>query len=164
MANLGGSSLAFATGTYTFDDDLEIANAETVVIAGKTYTFQTTLTDSDGNVHIGASRAETIANLVAAVNLDGSGTAGTDYAASTTKNARVIAIAGTDSWEVRASMPGTVGNLIPITVGTSATTVSGALLTGGAGDPHYFLDSVLDLNQINAEVLSEIKRLTPLAD
>lgn len=164
MANLGGSSLAFAESFYTFDADAEIANGETVVIAGKTYTFQDTLTDSDGNVHIGSDRAETIANLVGAVNLDGSATAGTDYAASMTKNPQVIAIAATDRITIRASMPGTLGNRIPLTVGTSAVTVDNATLENGAGDPHYFLDSVLDLNQINSEVQAELKQLTPEED
>lgn len=164
MANLGGSALAFASTFYTFDDDAEITNGETLVIAGKTYTFQTTLTNTDGNVKIGASRAATIANLVAAVNLDGSGVAGTDYAAATTKNPRVIAVAGTDTITIKASMPGTAGNLIPCTVGTSATTLDNATLENGAGDPHYFLASLFTLNQINSELLTELHLLTPEAD
>src|SRR5437879_98291 len=56
------------------------ANAQTVKIGGKTYTFQTVLTNVDGNVFIGATLTITLANLLAALNLGaGSGTA---YAAA----------------------------------------------------------------------------------
>ena len=164
MASRGGSDLVHAETYYTFDDDGEITNAETLVIAGKTYTFQDTLTNTDGNVHIGATREETIRNLCAAVNLDGTATAGTDYAAATTKNARVVAIPGDDEIVIRAHVPGTAGNLIPVTVGTSGVTVDNATLENGAGDVGDFINSVIELNQINSEVLSELKRLTPLPD
>ena len=53
-------------------------------IAGKNYTFQSVLTNVDGNVLIGADVATTAANLTAAVNL-GPG-AGSVYAAATTAN------------------------------------------------------------------------------
>lgn len=71
------------TATLTLTGDP--ADTETVSIGGKTYTFQATLTNSDGNVLIGANRQESLANLRAALNLlDG---AGTLYAAATTANA-----------------------------------------------------------------------------
>lgn len=64
-------------------------NAETVTIDAKTYTFQTTLTDVDGNVLIGVDVAASLANLLAAINLaDGSGVA---YAAATTLHPTVSA-------------------------------------------------------------------------
>jgi hypothetical protein len=57
-------------------------NTETVTIGLKTYTFQSTLTNVDGNVHIGATSQDSIDNLIAAITL-GSG-AGTAYASATT--------------------------------------------------------------------------------
>lgn len=65
-------------------------NGETVTIDGKVYTFQTTLTDVDGNVQIGADRRESLNSLAAAINLDTG--AGTKYAASTTLHPTVTAI------------------------------------------------------------------------
>lgn len=164
MASRGGAALVHAETFYTFDADAEVVNAETVVIAGKTYTFQDTLTNTDGNVHIGATRVETIRNLCAAVNLDGTATAGTDYAAAMTKNLEVAAIPSTDTITIRALSPGVAGNRIPVTVGTSGTTVDNATLEAGAGDIGDFVGSVLEMNQINSEVQAELKRLTPLED
>ena len=45
------------------------ADRETVLIGEKTYTFQGTLTDVDGNVVIGADAAATLTNLIAAITL-----------------------------------------------------------------------------------------------
>lgn len=58
------------------------ANNDTVTLGGKTYTFQTVLTNVDGNVAIGASALITYQNLKAAINLESG--AGTKYAAATT--------------------------------------------------------------------------------
>lgn len=80
-----------AHGTLTFTANA--LDTETITLGSKTYTLQTTLTDVDGNIQIGASVADTINNIVAAVNL--SGTAGTDYATSMTLNADIIGIANT---------------------------------------------------------------------
>ena len=58
-------------------------DTETVVIGAKTYTFQTTLTDVDGNVLIGATIKASLENLIAAINLEVA-EAGTKFAASMT--------------------------------------------------------------------------------
>lgn len=76
------------------------ANGETVTIGGRTYTFQTTLTNSDGNVKIGADAATSLGNLAAAIN--GASGAGTKYAAATTRHADVDAAAATASLTVTA--------------------------------------------------------------
>jgi hypothetical protein len=67
------------------------ANADTVVIGGKTYTFQTVLTNADGNVLIGADQDAALTNLTAAINLTTG--AGTLYAAATVINPDVKAVA-----------------------------------------------------------------------
>lgn len=64
-------------------------NGETVTLDAKTYTFQTSLTDVDGNVLIGTDATESLENLTAAIIL-GSG-AGTVYAASMTLHPTVTA-------------------------------------------------------------------------
>lgn len=75
----GSTISAGYKGTLTFTG--QPANTETVTVGTKTYTFQTTLTNVNGNVKIGATTAESINNLIAAINL--SAGAGTAYAAAT---------------------------------------------------------------------------------
>lgn len=166
-------SLATAVPTrastfYTIDADADITDGETLVVAGKTYTVQATLTDSDGNVHRGADHQGTISNLVAAINLSNEGEsavgAGTDYADSMTRNTNVYAVEGTDTLTVYAHVPGTQGNFIPVTVGTSAAEVDNATLEGGTGSMAVFAEELLQYNQINSEVQSHLKILTPADD
>ncbi len=56
----------------------------------KTWTFQTVLTDVDGNILIAATRELTHDNMIAAINLDPAG-AGTQYAASMTAPVGIFA-------------------------------------------------------------------------
>ena len=108
---------AYADLSYTGQP----TDGEQVEIGGKTYTFQTTLTDSDGNVQIGATADDSFNNLAAAIDL--SGTAGTDYAASTTAHPSVDASNDTtnDVMTATAETPGDAGNSI-----TVSTTVANA--------------------------------------
>lgn len=78
-----------ATNVLTIVSGQNAADNETVVIDGKTYTFQTTLTNVDGHVKIGADAATSLGNLKAAINL--SAGAGTKYAAATTLHPTVTA-------------------------------------------------------------------------
>lgn len=79
------------TGTLTLTG--QPLDTETVTIGTKVYTFQTALTDVDGNVLIGADAEESLDNLVAAVNLAAG--AGTTYAASmTAPSENVVAVDG----------------------------------------------------------------------
>lgn len=159
MANT--EAVAFASGTLTLTGNL--SNGDTVVIGGKTYTLQTTLTDVDGNVAVGASAAATIDNLYAAINL--SGTAGTQYAASMTENEKVEAYSETDTTlVVRAKIPGSIGNHVPTTETSATASWGAATLASGTGDIGQFIDSLLDNNQLNAEAMYEVKKLTPSAD
>lgn len=129
-------------------------DGETLTIDGKTYTFQDTLTDVDGNVQIGALPADTVDNVRAAINLDSG--AGTAYAASTTVHPTVSA---TDvdlppTLEVTAKAIGIGGNAITVSEtltaarwlktdtlygGRSATTYdvgAGSNLDPPASEPH----------------------------
>jgi len=83
--NLVSSSASDVTGVGTLTLTGNAGDTQTVTIGAKVYTFQTTLTDVDGNVKIGAAATDSIDNLVAAINLAAG--AGTTYAASMAANA-----------------------------------------------------------------------------
>lgn len=126
----GGVDDIDATGTLTLTG--QPLDTETVDIGGKTYTFQDTLTDVDGNVLIGAAATDSLDNLIAAINL-GAGS-GTVYAASTTANFEVTALAGAgDTMDVTAIVAGVFGNAIVSTEGLTNGSWGGGTLTGGTG-------------------------------
>lgn len=129
-------SEAEATGVLT--SSANYANNDTVVIGllaggSKTYTFQTTLTNADGHVKIGATEILSIANLHHAINGTG-GTAGTDYATATTAHPDVTATDdGTHVVTITAKAAGAAWNALATTT-TSATAAWGAAtMTGGSG-------------------------------
>lgn len=92
---LSGSSNDWTYKSVASHNELTVSgnpsNGQTVTIGGKAYTFQTTLTNVDGNVQIGVDAATSLGNLAAAVML-ASGS-GTKYAAATTRHADVDATA-----------------------------------------------------------------------
>jgi len=157
------TTLVRATGTITLDDAAEATDGETVVIAGKTYTFRATVGALDGSVHIGATVADTVLNLVAAINLlpatGETGTEGVDYGAAMTRNESVYAthVAATGVITLHAHVPGAIGNAITLTAGTSGVTVSGGVLASGTGNVGDFFDGLFALNQINSEVIAELR-------
>jgi hypothetical protein len=79
-ANQPTEVAAHARGVLTLTGNA--SNGETVTVGSKTYTFETTLTNVDGNVQIGVDASTSLDNLVAAINLAAG--AGTKYAAATT--------------------------------------------------------------------------------
>lgn len=154
-------TIAHATGTLTSTG--VFTDTQTVVVGGKTYTTQTSLTNVDGNVLIGASAAATLQNLYDAINL--TGTAGTQYATAMTANTRVKATAVTaTTLVVKALTAGEVGNLIATTETQTNAAWGAATLASGAGNVNAFIDGLLDLNQVNAELEYELKKLTVDAD
>lgn len=87
------------TGTafnYLLTQPSTPTNGQTVTVGGKVYTWQTVLTNVDGNVLIGVSAASAIVNLFSAVNLLTAGS-GSAYAAATTINPSAIALGTTAS-------------------------------------------------------------------
>ena len=109
-----------AEGTLTLDT--LPTDGDTMTVDYKTYTFQDTLTDVDGNIKIVAGDlAATQANLVAAFDL--SGVAGTDYATSMIKHWTVsIAAFAANNAVLTAKVGGTVGNSIVTTETFTAVT------------------------------------------
>lgn len=124
-SNTAVGATGVLTGTANF------SNGETVTTGSKTYTFQTVLTNVDGNVLIGASLAATLANLANAINL-GAG-AGTTYAAATTANTFVSATAGATTVTLTALTFGPTGNTIATTETIANASFANATLTGGSG-------------------------------
>ncbi len=113
------ASGVLAQGTLTLDT--EPINGDTYTIGGKTYTFETSLTDVDGNVNIGGSLAQAKLNLVAAIDL--SGLAGTDYADAMSAHTQVtVAAFVSDDAIITAILGGTIGNLIATTESFDAGT------------------------------------------
>lgn len=119
-----------ATGTLTFS--AQPANNDTVVIDGKTYTFQTVLTNVNGHVLLGANEAAAIANLQAAMTL-GPG-AGTVYAAATTLDSNFTAVVSGSTIVATASQAGTAGNSITTTASSANCSWGAGTLLGGAGN------------------------------
>lgn len=134
---------AFATGTLTFTSNP--ANGEQVVIGARTYTFQTTLTDVDGNIQIGSDAEESLDNLIAAVDLDAG--AGTKYAASMTTHAAANAEAGSTALEavVYADTAGTAGNSLASTTDVTGASWAAATLLGGTDSGEADLDRRIGL-------------------
>lgn len=123
-----GTAAVAATGTLTLTGNA--LNTETVTIDGKTYFFQTALTDLNGNVLIGATASDTLDNLIAAINL-GAG-AGTAYASATTVHPTVSAATGVgDTMDVTAKTAGAGGNSITTTETLTNGSWGGATLSGG---------------------------------
>ncbi len=145
---------AFLGTTGNFGD------GDTVTIGANVYTFQTTLTNVAGHVHIGGSVATSLSNLVAAITAGaGSGTA---YAAATVVHPDVTAAlsdAGEDlgslgSLRVTALVDGVEGNAIA----TTTTAANGWWFNeGGVDSPtlmHGFVNE--DLNVVDPEVQAPV--------
>lgn len=124
------TSATAATGTITYSG--QPSDTETIILGSKTYTFQSSLTNVDGNVLIGASADDTYDNLVAAVTLGGG--AGSTYAAATTDGEQVMAERASNVVTVTADIANAAGNNIPLGGTASNATLSGSTLSGGT-DP-----------------------------
>ncbi len=130
-----------ATGVLTTDATAP-ADTSTIVIGSKTYTWQTTLTNTDGHVLIGISVATAYANLASAINLTAG--AGTTYAAATTANAAATsAVAAATTVTVTATVPGSAGNAFSTTTGGTPhsswgnTTLTGGIDIGGGNGSQF---------------------------
>lgn len=144
---LGEANGTKATGTLTLSG--QPTNTQTVTIDAKVYTFQTTLTNVDGNVLIGATTADSLANLEAAVML-GPG-AGTAYAAAMTSHPTVTADSTPTTLVVTAITGGTPGNSIATTETLTNGSWGGATLSGGV-NPVWKLIEPNGINQLGAEI------------
>lgn len=111
------------------------ANTETVTVGGKTYTYQTTLTNVANNVAIGATTSASITNLVSAINAESSAS-GTGFAAATTINANVTGTkASATVLTAIAKVAGVAGNSIASTKTVTNASWGAATLAGGVSYP-----------------------------
>lgn len=124
------ASAIAATGTLTATDNF--ANNETVVLNGKTYTFKTTLTNTDGFVEIQSTLKKSLAALSSAINLSAGGAA--QYAAATTLHPTMSAKAVGDTIVLTAKTPGTGGNSLTTTETATNASFGGGTLSGGVAD------------------------------
>lgn len=117
-------SVLTATANFT--------NAETVTLGVRTYTFQSALTNVNGNVQIGGTLADSLQNLKNAINGSG-GTPGTDYAAATVSHEFVEAVSATaTALSVRALTSGVAGNALASTDTCANANFGTVTFTGGA--------------------------------
>lgn len=165
---------AAAAGSFAFTSN--VAEDDTVTVGDVVYTFKDDPTGVANAVDVGSDLDDSIGNLVAAINL--SGTDDDEYGVGTVVNPYVSAVAdlANDEIDLTARLPGVSGNAIALAAtspganditagGASVGAVSGATL--GAGDLSAaggFIDNMLSLNQVNAEVQFELKKLTEAAD
>ena len=144
-----------ADAVLTATADADIADAETVVIGEKTYTFKDSLTDTDGFVKRVSGFAANMLVLQKAIGL--TGVSGTDYASGMTRNDYVDATltsSGVVTFTARTA--GVIGNLILITIGTSAVTLSGetsGALDGGTGYLDTLINDIQAESQINSDMI-----------
>lgn len=131
LTDIGVPAAVYASSVLTFTGNA--GAGQIVTIDTKTYTFQTSLTDVDGNVLIGATAEDTLDNLVAAITL-GAG-AGIVYAASTTLHPTVTASDGAGTTvDATAKIAGTKQNSIATSTNVTGASWTGSTLAGGAGD------------------------------
>ena len=117
-----------ASGTLTASG--AISANETVTIGSTTYTFKSTLAAAN-DVKIGTTVADTLNNLVKAINA--SGVAGTDYGTGTVANASASAeLATAATVKVTALVGGTAGNSVATTETGTNLSFGGATLANGA--------------------------------
>jgi flagellin len=128
------SSLGIGLGANASNVLSAIGNAtagKVVAIGTQTYTFAAAA-GAAGTVAIGATTADTLANLAAAVN--GGPGAGVAYGAGTVANADVSAAATTSTVTFTAKVAGVGGNALASTTDDATFGFSsGATLAGGAG-------------------------------
>ena len=151
------TTLVKSDAVLTATADANITANETVVVGAKTYTFKATPA-ADGDVkHVTGFAANMLA-LQKAIGL--TGVAGTDYDTAMTRNPYVdAALTSSGVVTFTARVAGAVGNLILITIGTSAVTLSGSTggaLDGGAGSLDTVFNDMQAESQLNSDLIGLI--------
>lgn len=114
-AKLRAFVVAGENASQTLTLTANAGDTETVTIDSKVYTFQTSLTNVDGNVLIGATMLDSLNNLRQAINLEPAGS-GISYAAATVVHPTARAVNGAGNTLVaRAKAAGTGGNSMATT-------------------------------------------------
>lgn len=155
--NTGTSATGVLTATSNF------ANGDTVTIAGKVYTMQTTVTNVDGHVQIGAAMADSLNNLANAIN-DNQAYLGTAFAWRNTPHPSVTAVSnGVNTVTVTARTWGTAGNAITTTKSSSACSWGAGTMSGGAAGTQTYYTG-LNLDDVGNLVSVQLATSTPYAN
>jgi hypothetical protein len=119
-----------ATNIVT-SNNTNVSNLDTVVVNGKVYTFKTTMTATEGEVHIGVDADTSLLNLARAINNSG-GTPVTDYQVAA-QHPTVSASATVTSHTITltARTKGVAGNALTLTETAVTLSVTGAVFAGG---------------------------------
>ncbi len=113
------------------------AGGDQVMIGDATYTFDVSLANTPGHVHLGATGRDSLANLASAINAAG-GRPGVDYAQLTVPNAGVTASLDGRLLAVTARIAGTDGNRIAVATTSAKASWRRPTLAGGtAGAKTY---------------------------
>lgn len=124
-------TVATVKATQTLTASANFGDTETVTINGKTYTMQSSLTNTDGHVKIAATLTLSLVNLLNAINGSG-GVSGTDYAAATVAHTTVDGVSSdATTLVVRAKATGTAGNAYAVAETAANASWGGATLSGG---------------------------------
>lgn len=153
-----GGTLVAEVQTLTFTDVMTAD--EVITVAGVAYTFKAAVGATANEVLIGGDITASRDALLAAINDD---TASQSlYGSATVVNPHVTgAASGTDKIVCTARVPGVHGTAYHFAeVGDS----SWAETTAGSGSIDSFISGLISRNQINSEVLYELKKLTEAAD
>jgi hypothetical protein len=154
------ASLVAASGVL--DVPADPVATDTVTIGDITYTFIDTPAAAY-DVDVAGTRAGSISNLVAAINRSGTPGA-TTYHANTVQNPYVSAVAGTNELTITARVPGSIGNGIATSTSEVDIVFAAVTLEGGTGRVDTHVSDILSLNQVNAEVQTELKKITVAED
>lgn len=122
---------AVAASNIVTSNNTNVSNLDTVTVNGKIYTFKTTMTATEGEIHIGADADASLLNLARAINNSG-GTPVTDYqvaAAHPTVSSSATVTSHTIT--LTALTKGTVGNALTLAEVAVTLTITGAVFAGG---------------------------------
>lgn len=156
VALVKAAGVLTATANFTAND--------TVIAGGKTYKFVATPA-AEYDVDIGGTLTVSLANLALAMN--GTGTPGaTTYFAGTLPVYGYVATSTATTLTLTARLGGLQGNSGEFREGTDGGTAFSitTAMSGGTGDFQAWLTSEIALNQLNSEVLRDLKTLTEGSD
>lgn len=168
MANTVTMVRGAAKTCFTFTSN--VAADDTVVVGAITYTFKATPAAAY-DVDVAGTLAGSIDNLNAAIDRSGTPGATTyhtdtvahpDFTATNTDTTLLLTPRLAGAWVNGVYLAATSPGANDIAV--AATTYGAVTGTDGSGSVDDFLDSLLDLNQINSEVLTELHKLTDAVD
>lgn len=121
------SAAVAATGVLTFT--AVAVSGQTVTIGSRIYTWAASVTTTAGTVRVGATQAESQANLVAAIN--GGAGAGSLYGSQTAPHADVTAAVVGSTVVVTARKPGTGAHSVTLTDTMASASWGDVFLSGG---------------------------------